>query len=180
MNTKIKLDGQKPLRLGNHISLLQGSCKGNEKTVIGIDPGSNFGFTIINRELVSIYYGKLPVDKRKGYQGINAYNYTLSLLNNIHVPNGQEWKAIVEGASYNDRFGQVALEERRFGFFFALYTLGYSVEILPPASVRKRATGSGKTTIGEWFPNLNHDAMDSLGCALAALCDMNETTLELI
>lgn len=152
--------------------MLQGGLKGNEKTVVGVDPGVNFGLTIINRELVSIYYGKLPTDKRPGWRGIYTYDYVTktSPLKDYHWNEYVEKPvAIVEGASYNDRHGQVTLEEVRFGFFFALYNLGFDVHIVPPMSIRKLATGSGRHSIGDDFPSMNSNAADSLGAALAAL-----------
>lgn len=143
--------------------------------------------TIINRELVQIYYGRLASDKRPGWRGIYVYDYVMkSPLKDLNLgrslvnwknEKGEyagemselSFKAVVEGAAYNDRHGQVVLEEVRFGFFFALYNLGFDVSIAPPATIRKGALGHGRKTVGDLFPNLNHNAMDSLGCAMYAL-----------
>lgn len=163
----------KPLRIRKGISLVEGSLPGNEKTAIGVDPGIDYGLTIINRDFVQVFFGRLETNKRPGYRGINAYNYIMnSALNTYRSVNPEIRKsvsAVVEGASYNDIYGQVALEEVRFGFFFALYEIGFTVSIVPPATIRKGALGHGRATVGEIFPNLNHNACDSIGAAIYAL-----------
>lgn len=161
----------KPLRISKGISLVQGRLPDNVHTVVGIDPGVNFGMTIINRDYVQVFYGKLQSDKRAGYRGINAYNYVMNSALKIPVPNA---KAVVEGAAYRDPYGQVVLEEMRFGFFFALYQLGLDVSIVPPATIRKGALGHGRATVGDLYPNLNHNACDSIGAAFYALKEINE------
>lgn len=171
-----KFESQKPLRLGNHISLIQGTLRGNSKLSIGIDPGVNFGMTIINAEYVQVLYGRLPTSKITGQRGINAYNYimeqsSLKTIRTVNKDTLHEFKAIVEGAAYNDRHGQVLLEEVRFGFFFALHELGFDVSIVPPASIRKVAFGGGRVTAGEKWPSMNSNAADSIGAALYGLKD---------
>jgi hypothetical protein len=169
--TNVVMSGDKPLRVAKGISLLQGSLKGNEKTVVGVDPGSNFGMTIINRELVSVYYGKLPVDKRVGWRGILTYNFITkdSPLKSWQPNEYIKAVAVVEGAAYNKFHGQVALEEVRFGFFFALYQIGFDAYIMPPMAIRKLALGNGKKSMVDEFPSMNSNAADSIGAALAAL-----------
>lgn len=149
------------------MQLLQGGLKGNTKLAIGIDPGVNFAMTIINMDYVQVYYGKLKTDKRAGYRGINAYEYLTSgiLANNQYAG----FKAIVEGAAYNSQFGQVALEEVRFGFFFALHQMGFDVAIVPPATIRKAVLGSGKDIVPNYYPTMNHNAADSIGIAMYGL-----------
>jgi len=115
----------KATRMGNHVQMLQGALPGNTGLSIGVDPGVNFGLTIINTSYVQIFYGKLPTDSRPGFRGINAYNYImqspLSALLYSSKEVMEEFPAIVEGAAYNDKYGQVTLEEVRFGFFFTLW-----------------------------------------------------------
>jgi len=167
-----------PIRFAKGVMLVEASLPGNEKTAIGIDPGVNFGMTIINREYVQIFYGKLPTDKRVGYRGINAYNYimnsALQMYTSVDASVRNNINAVVEGAAYRDQFGQVTLEEVRFGFFFALYEIGFNVSIVPPATIRKGALGHGRATVGELYPNLNHNACDSIGAAFYALKEINE------
>jgi hypothetical protein len=164
----MKMNTAKPTRLGNHILSLSGNINpsGNEKLAIGVDPGVNFGLTLIHMDQVTVLYGKLPSDKRPGYRGISAYNF---IMRNDAIREFPLCEAIIEGAAYNDRFGQVTLEEVRFGFFFALYRLGFDVSIVPPATIRKGALGDGRATVGDLFPSMNHNAADSIGCALYVL-----------
>lgn len=142
---------------------LHATLPGNTKHGIGIDPGVNFGLTIIEKELVFIFWGKLPIRKKKGWHGIDAYNFVLDWI----PPQGGP--AVVEGAAYKSHFGQVGLEEVRFGFFFGLYQRGLDVSIMAPAAVRMTAFGHGRTSAAELWPELNHNAADSVGCALAAI-----------
>lgn len=160
-------------RMGNHIQMLQGALPGNSGLSVGIDPGVNFGMTIINQEYVQVFYGKLATDKRPGFRGINAYNYIMqSVLSSLFYTAKevmQTFPAIVEGAAYNDKYGQVTLEEVRFGFFFALYNLGFDVHIIPPATIRKIAVGHGRHSLIDDYPSMNQNAADSIGAALAGL-----------
>lgn len=167
----LQLDS-KPLKVRKGISLLQGRLPGNETIGIGIDPGVRFGLATIVREYVQVYYGNLGTDRRPGYRGIIAYDFVMnSSLTEYKIKPGIVTPpvAIVEGAAYNDKYGQVTLEEVRFGFFFSLYNLGMDVRIIPPASVRKGALGSGKLSVGDLYPNVNHNACDAIGCALYAV-----------
>lgn len=154
--------------------MIKGRLPGNQRLAIGVDPGVNFGLTVIYGETVENYYGKLATDKRTGYRGINAYNLIKSPVLNLDLLQHDVIPAVVEGAAYRDPYGQVVLEEVRFGFFFALYQLGFNVSIVPPATIRKGALGHGRATVGELFPNLNHNACDAIGAAFYALKETNE------
>lgn len=148
------------------IRLMEGSLPGFEGLVVGVDPGVNFGLTIINLEYVQVFNGKLPSQSEPGKHGIDAYNLVKEIFNwqsDFHHP------AVVEGAAYNRMFKQVELEETRFGFFLALYDSGFEARIVPPASIRLKAFGHGRSQAGEIWPFLNQNAADSVGCALAAM-----------
>ena len=172
LTTKIELSQSKPLKYKwPNTHMVEGSMKGNRNLAVGIDPGANFGLTVINMEYVQIVYGHLPPTKDVGRYGISAYEYIMDYFRVV----GDKFfialrsVAVVEGAAYNAQYGQSMLEEVRFGFYLALYHLGFDVRILPPASVRKIAFGYGKQQAGDIWPLLKHDAAASVGCALAAL-----------
>lgn len=138
----------------------------NGRIAIGVDPGVNFGITIIKGDgELDICWGKLPTHKEPGLRGVEAYN----LVAGSGKRGKTAYKAVVEGAAYYKPHGQVGLEEVRFGFFLGLYHMGFDVRILPPASIRKMAFGAGRTQAGDLWPGLNSNAADSIGCALAAL-----------
>jgi hypothetical protein len=153
----------KPEKLPSGEWRMIGTWKGHKGSGVGIDPGMNYGMTMIVDYEVFVWWGKLPKESRTGYRGIHAIEYI-----EHNVPRGVS-PAIVEGAAYNMRKGQVGLEEIRFGFFFGLYHKGYNVSIMPPASIRKAAFGGGRAMATDIWPALNQNGLDSIGCAIAAM-----------
>lgn len=151
--------------------MMEGSMPGNEKLAIGIDPGINFGMTIINMEYVQVFWGRLKITKedaaKPGLKGLAAYDY----IKNGMLDQSRYFssKAVVEGAAYGRPHRQVELEEERFGFYLALKHLGFDVVIMPPASIRLKAFGNGKLSAVDVYPSRNQNAVDSVGCAIAAL-----------
>lgn len=165
----------KPLKYLPGVQLLEGSLRGNTGLSVGIDPGVNFGLTIINMEYVQVMYGKLPTDKRPGYRGIAAYEFIRSsvLKDFKPAPGVEKFKAVVEGAAYSAQHGQVVLEEVRFGFFLALHHIGFDTIIIPPATIRKAVLGNGRASVAECYPTMNHNAADSIGIAMYGLKEIN-------
>ena len=155
------------------IRFRDGAIPGFDGIVVGVDPGVNFGMTVINLEYVQVLHGKLPRRTKRGDHGIDAYGLIHTYFGTWRP--GSKITAIVEGAAYNRMFKQVELEEVRFGFFFGLHTCGFDVHIVPPAAIRKSAFGHGRTQAGDIWPFLNGNGADSVGCALAAI-DYKETT----
>ncbi len=148
---------------------LQGTLKGNERLAVGFDPGVNFGLTVINMEYVQIIYGRLPDLKKPiepGVYGTWAYTYMQDYFSGEGFP---LFNAVVEGAAYDSIHRQVLLEEIRFGAFLSLFQMGFNVKILPPSTIRKMAFGSGKENGLTIYPDIEHNAVASIGCALAAL-----------
>jgi len=134
--------------------------------VIGIDPGRNFGISIFGEGMEpEVCHGTMPAGKHYEY-GILAFRMGQDLCKRY----GDEAKiAIIEGASYGDKFGQVGLAEIRFGFYLGLYAAGADVTIVAPTSVRKTVFGSGKTQAMDIWTSLNHNASDSLAILLYSL-----------
>ena len=140
---------------------------------IGVDPGINFGITLISTSVIEIMYGRLP---RLGeFAGMNSmhlieklgYEYDLASYDpkNLHV--------YVEGAAYKSRYGQVELEQVRFGFVqgFSKFVHQDNIKYIPPSTARKKAFGSGKKSAKDLFVNINHNGADSIGVALACITD---------
>lgn len=152
---------------GVKIKIVHGTLAGNKKNAVGVDPGVNFGMTVIDGPKVTAMWGKLKSTKTPGLKGIEAYDLMRlsTFLWDWEVP----VTAVVEGAAYSKYHKQVELEEVRFGFYLALHHLGFKVHILPPATIRKMVFGAGRTQAGDVYVKLNHNAADSVGAALAAL-----------
>lgn len=134
-------------------------------SVVGVDPGRNFGITWIDAEdqEIRIYSGTLPDDSHEK-RGMQAMDLIKEFCEYHCVYVGD--KAVIEGAAYEKLHGQVALAEVRFGFFAGMEKFGLEPTVVPPQSVRKTVFGSAKIHAGDLWPILNDNAADSLGVAL--------------
>lgn len=130
---------------------------------IGVDPGRRFGVTVINGHDVYIFSGEMPQEDQQWKYGIRAYD----LMAQPTFYHG-EGLAVVEGAAYKMPHGEANLAYTRFGFVLGLYYAGYEVELVPPATIRKDALGSGKRSGLETWPELNPHGADALAAALYA------------
>ena len=168
MNHIELLNGIEKVRLlETNLSFQRGIWRDNTCNLVGVDPGKNFGITFVDCSSVSVYWGKLPPRKELGQSGKDARRLMFALMVR-NIGNIHDITAIVEGAAYHSVYGQVGLEEVRFGFYLALAENTPDVYIRPPATVRKLATGSGKSQAGDEYVKLNHNAADSIYCAMAA------------
>ena len=134
----------------------------------GLDPGVNFGLTVIEEDKVYVFNGSLNQDEKPGRRGLIAYSFLQLLMSQFHHNGGL---MVIEGASYGDQFGQVLLSEVRTGFYLAAATSSgtiQQVEIKAPKSIRKAIFGDGTIRAPDEFPTLNHNAADSLAMALFA------------
>lgn len=134
----------------------------------GIDPGVNFGLTVIEEDKVWVFNGALIQNDKPGRYGLIAYKF---LSNVIGAYSHRNAVMVIEGAAYGAPFRQVELSELRAGFYLAAATASYrfaDVVIKPPATIRKRVFGNGKIQAMDEWPLLNHNAADSLSMALFA------------
>jgi len=132
---------------------------------LGIDPGRSFGVCSIQDGSLQLWWGTLPKESQLFRYGVSAYNITRELFANMRT---EGHPAIIEGAAYHSRYGQVGLAECRFGFYLGFVHCGREARIVPPATIRKAAFGSGRQTGFDLFPTLNANAADAIGCALAS------------
>lgn len=133
----------------------------------GIDPGVNFGLTVIEENKVFVFHGALMQDDKPGRYGLIAFKFLQSIITGFDHGDAV---MVIEGAAYGAPFRQVELSEIRTGFYLAS-SLSYvfaDVVIKPPATIRKAVTGNGKTQAMDEYPLLNHNAADSLFMALYA------------
>lgn len=146
----------------NRLLYTQGVRESGEgKIVIGIDPGVNFGITLLNDMYVGVYHGSLKRETEPGRYGWRAFH----LLKELALYN-ERIICIIEGAAYHKLNGQVGLAEIRQGFYISAMLLGYKTKIIPPASVRKHVFGNHLQQAMDIWPQLNHNAADSLSMAL--------------
>src|SRR5687767_8982580 len=107
MYQKIKLNPSKPEKVHNHwcrsLYKVEGELVGNTDYGIGIDPGVNFGITLINQGKVTVYYGSLRREVRPGEYGLVALNFLHSLPGFLTMGG----TCVVEGAAFHKTFGQV-------------------------------------------------------------------------
>ena len=130
---------------------------------IGVDPGRSFGIATLHGREAWVMYGTMPKeDKRKKHRyGIQAFRWT-SEGNNYHG----EGPAVVEGPAHKMPYGQSDLAHIRMGFVLGLIVAGHTVDIIPPATIRAQALGSGNIGGLEVWPEINHNAGDALATAL--------------
>ena len=133
---------------------------------LGIDPGRNFGVCAIRDGEVQLYWGTMDKEEHLYNYGVTAYSLARGY---IYAQHRGQTPVVIEGASYNEKFGQVGLSEVRFGFYLGVCHAGLRADIVPPASVRKQAFGSAKIMGFEIWPTLNHNVADAFGCAIASV-----------
>lgn len=135
---------------------------------VGVDPGRNFAVAFVqktgDKHRISIPYGYFRVGTYEE-DGAFAYDFIRELVMNYTIKNKV---AMVEGAAHSSHHGQANLAYVRFGFYLGLKRAFYDVEMIAPNSARKRATGHGNKAMWALLPNMNHNACDALGVALAA------------
>jgi len=131
---------------------------------IGIDPGYNFGIAVLEagKKHGAVWYGKLPEAEDRPSR---AY---LAELLVYSVPRFDYQVGVVEGANYKASAGQVLLAEVRYSFWRGLMNRCQERIVAAPSTIRKGAFGSGKTAAYDLWPNINHNAADSVGCVLYA------------
>ena len=178
MHSQVQLATTKPQKISNPFTRSLKVVHGTIPQAIpapawGIDPGVNFGLTVIEQNKVFVFHGSLISDPTPGRQGLIAYEFLKSMIFQFYPMLYEPAKAqmIIEGAAYGAPFRQVELSEIRTGFYLAasLFPNVFTdIIIKPPASIRKVVFGDGKTQAMNEFPTLNHNAADSLSMALYA------------
>lgn len=134
--------------------------------VVGIDPGRNFGLTLIYEDKAYIHYGKLHKQKPQWKYGFLAEDYAESWLKNnlphFVVIEGPAFRAAGGGKMY----GEANLGHIRMGFASAFHTKGIETIFIPPASSRKKVMGSAKVKGADVWVMLDHNAAESLLLAI--------------
>lgn len=129
-------------------------------TIFAIDPGVNFGMTIVQDGAVWMFHGSLKKADLSAEYAWNAFNFLHNMLVTVPSP----YEIIIEGAAYHKVFGQVGLADVRTGFYLGARSLvsQTGITIVAPMSARKAVLGEGKAKPWELWPTTNHNAIDSL------------------
>lgn len=130
---------------------------------VGIDPGRNFGIATLDGKEAWVFVGSLPEEEEKWKYGLAAYE----LLSNPTRIYGKG-DAVIEGSAYKEPYGQSDLAHIRMGFTLGLYYAGFSVAIVPPATIRANALGKGNLGGLEVWPDLPHNGADAFAVAIYA------------
>lgn len=133
---------------------------------LGIDPGTtNLGIAVVDATLgtpeVKLWQIKLdrldnPVDRIQQVQSILSMCMPYSYYNNM--------LAVIEGASYADRYRQVELAEQRASIALWCLSKGYKAQIVPPNTIRKKVFGNGRIKAQDVWTNIPADAANALAC----------------
>lgn len=137
----------------------------NATKVVGVDPGVNFGMTMIDGTEILCYHGKLKTNPSKLEYAVMAHALITNMIDDGLMTNAH---FVLEGAAFNKTFGQVQLAEVRTGFYMGMRHFDL-VEVIAPMSVRKQVFGDGRTQPMDIWPTLNHNAADSLSIALVGI-----------
>jgi hypothetical protein len=154
------------------ITAVYSKIPGRQKWLgVGVDPGRNFGIATLDGREAWVFHGTLPKEDKtkKWLYGLAAYE----LMSNPQRFYGKG-EAVVEGPAFKEPFGQSDLAHIRMGFVLGLYYIGFPVSIVPPATIRAKALGSGKLGGLEVWPEINHNAADALAAAIYAAGFMKE------
>jgi|SRR5690242_14767184 len=171
--SQVQLATTKPTKISNPFTKSMRVVHGTIPQAIptpawGIDPGVNFGLTVIEGAKVYVFNGSLISDPTPGRQGLIAYKFLHDMIGKFaSLPLSL---MVIEGAAYGAPFRQVELSEIRTAFYLAASLWGgfSDVVIKPPATIRKAVFGDGKTQAMNEWPTLNHNGADSLSMALFA------------
>lgn len=147
------------IRLQNWEAFFNENCQ----TGIGIDPGKNFGIAVVD-PLVGILWSASGTFENSGLSTFWNWRVLISEIGLV----GHWRRVAIEGASYNERFGQVELAEIRLSIRLAFHLAGFDTIIVPPQSIRKQVFGSAKIRGQDIWPTMNKNAADSVPIALVA------------
>lgn len=130
---------------------------------IGVDPGRNFGYTLLKSGMLVAYWGTFEKEDEQWKYVRPAYRLIQTL-----GPKAKFVHMAIEGPAFRKQYGQPALESARAGFALSGLHNHYNVEIVPPATARAEVLGHGFNKAGDFWPSLNLNAADSVVLALYA------------
>ena len=138
---------------------------------VGVDPGVNYGITVITNLGMEVIWGKLP--KFSNFIGLESAELARS-IGKLYKFTKFDPHVYIEGPAFRTNYGQTKLEQCRSGFIhgFNDYMPETNIKYIAPRSAGKIAFGNGnKSAKDHWFM-LNENASDSIGIGLACWFDL--------
>ena len=145
--------------------------KYHDHVCIGVDPGVNYGITVVTNLGMEVIWGKLP--KLSSFIGLESAELARD-VSKIYKFNRFTPHVYIEGPAFRASYGQTKLEQCRSGFIhgFKDHMPETNIKYIAPSSVRKVAFGNGnKSAKNLWFM-INENASDSIGIGLACWFDL--------
>lgn len=144
------------------------------EAIIGVDPGRKFGIAWTIGDAIVVIWGELTQQKPQWLVGLDAYDFAYKELSRHPLFfGGDATRGIVEGAIYKPKgaqgvsYGEANLAYIRFGFLLGLRRSGVPTDLMPVMTIRKRAFDDGRQKARDFWPSMNLNASDAVGCALA-------------
>jgi len=129
----------------------------------GIDPGTvNLGVAYVHpTPNVAVMLYQIKLERADTMIGrILSVQNALTQCKLLLQPSA---KAIIEGASFGNKFRQVEMAEVRAGIGMWFYRSKIEVQVVPPLTIRKQVFGSAK--IKNPWEDLPDDVAAAMGCA---------------
>lgn len=135
---------------------------------IGFDPGSTH-IGIAWNTIGSDQGFVVQIDKSRTFNPIERMKEVHAILHEIFPFTANSWDvlAVIEGASFGDRFRQVELAEVRATIaWWAINNHLRGVHIVPPMTIRKTVFGNAKLRAQDVWDNseIPNDALAALSC----------------
>jgi len=131
-------------------------------SIVGIDPGSRYGVTIIHDTFMTILGGAFIRQRTEEEYAELAFDMMSELI--VLGTN----MAAIEGPSYGSPYHQAGLAHIRMGFYLGLRQRFIPTTLVAPKSARKFVFGSGKIRASEVWTTINPNAADSVAIAMYA------------
>ena len=138
---------------------------------VGVDPGVNYGITVVTNLGMEVIWGKLP--RVSHFVGLEAAELARH-VSTIYKFKNFEPHVYIEGPAFRSNYGQTKLEQCRSGFIhgFKDFMSEVNIKYIAPSSARKIAFGNGNKSAKDLWLMLNENASDSIGIGLACWFDL--------
>jgi Holliday junction resolvasome RuvABC endonuclease subunit len=137
------------------VTLIPAWAPSDNRCYIGIDPGQiNMGAAFLHNETARICQIRLTtaLDAVERVLWVLGFmDYFFSFIPDVPA---EQCRAVIEGASQSELYGQVALAEARTAAIIGLLRRNICPIVLPPGTVKKVVFGNGHAKASEFWPHL--------------------------